>query len=50
MPDIDRQRRRHLPSVMQGFLHRVIGRVETMVITSSHSENASGVWAQADDE
>ena len=35
---------------MQGFLHRVIRRVETMVITASHDENASGVGAQAHDE
>jgi hypothetical protein len=50
MPDINQRRRRHLSSVVQGFPHRAIGRVETMIITASDDENASGVGAQAHDK
>jgi len=50
MPDIDRRCRRHLSCAVDGFLYGVIWRVETMLITGSHDENASGVGAQGRDE
>ena len=50
MPDINERRRGNLSGVMQGFLHRVIGRVEAMFITTRHDENTGGAGAQAHDE